>query len=84
MRPIKFVIYEGGRHWSVFVEERGEGSWAITSMEGTMSRDGAWEYELSPSNRTDEYKKNHRYSSPEEARDTFEKFKAAYLVYIGQ
>lgn len=48
--------------WSVVVECRGFGRWAVTrSVRRCLSADGEWDYEPSPSNREDDWLETHRF-----------------------
>lgn len=80
LKPIKYSI--GLDHWHIFIEERSPGRWAVNYMGDCMNKDGKFEYEVSPSSRTDEYKEEYRFSSPEEAYSVFKE--KANLVINGQ
>jgi len=41
--------------WTITVEYRGRDLWAVKRGPYTLSSDGAWEYELLPSSREDDY-----------------------------
>ena len=43
-------------------EFRGNDTWAITNIGTCLNRDGHWEYEPRPSNRTDEFLKRTRFT----------------------
>lgn len=47
--------------WSVSVEWRGRGKWAVYRLGSCLSADGQWDYEPSPSNREDEWLDAHRF-----------------------
>lgn len=49
----KAIVFEVGEHH--FVESRGDGTWAIKNGGCVLNVDGVWEWEPSPSNRTDEF-----------------------------
>lgn len=49
----KAVVFELGEHH--YVESRGDGTWAIKNGGCVLNIDGEWEWEPSPSNRTDEF-----------------------------
>jgi hypothetical protein len=68
MRPVK---YELNGEFGIYVEDRGRGKWAVTHMGRCMDAGGDWDYEPSPSNRTDEWVAQHRFDSPEEAQAAF-------------
>jgi hypothetical protein len=42
-------------HWMIEVTWRGDEQWAVVWMGSTLSRDGTWDWEPSPSNREDDY-----------------------------
>lgn len=49
----KAIVFElGERH---YVESRSDGAWVIKNDGCVLNADGCWEYEPSPSNRTDEF-----------------------------
>lgn len=48
--------------WSITVVERGDDSWAVKGNSGVLNRDGEWEYEMSPSSRTDEFLRRCRFT----------------------
>lgn len=48
-------------HFELFVEWRGRDRWAVTDRMGCLSIDGTWDYEMMPSERTDEWKAAHRF-----------------------
>jgi hypothetical protein len=48
--------------WSVLVEHRGFGRWAVTrSVRRCLGADGEWDYEPSPSGREDDWLETHRF-----------------------
>ena len=48
--------------WDIEVEWRGPGDlWAVTRFSQCLMSDGTWDWEPSPSNREDEWKKHARY-----------------------
>lgn len=47
--------------WSITVEYRGDGKWAVRRFPETLNVDGEWEYEQSPSNRDDGYLTRNRH-----------------------
>lgn len=49
----KAIVFEVGEHH--FVESRGDGTWAIKNGGCVLNVDGVWEWEPSPSDRTDEF-----------------------------
>lgn len=69
LKPIKYSI--GLDELYVFIEERGENSWALKIQNECLAKDGTLEYEPSPSNRSDDFIKRCRFSTPEEALDCF-------------
>ena len=52
-------------HFRVAIESRGDGKWAIINGGMCWTRDGEWEYESMPSNRTDEFIARTRYTLEE-------------------
>lgn len=48
-------------HWSIKVEWRAEGKWAIKHMSQCLGDDGQWDWEPSPSNREDDWLAHHRF-----------------------
>ncbi len=54
--------------WSIAVEWRDKELWAVTRFSQCLGSDGKWDYESSPSNRTDEWKKTHRFTESEALR----------------
>lgn len=55
-------------HFTVCVEWRGRGLWAITRHGECLSASGVWEYETRPSERSDEWLAQHRFPYPEAIR----------------
>ena len=54
--------------WTLSVEYRGADRWAVLARAGSrtcLSRDGEWEWEISPSERTGEWLAEHRFSLDE-------------------
>lgn len=49
------------RHFTLKVEYRGRGLWAVTDGFGCLSTTGEWDYERLPSNREDEWLETHRF-----------------------
>jgi len=47
--------------WSVTVEWRGRGLWAVKHYSSCLSRSGEWDYEMRPSEREDEWLAEHRF-----------------------
>lgn len=80
LKPIKYSI--GLDYWQVFIEYRSEGKWAVVFMGDAMNHDGEFDFENSPSNRTEEYILKHRFNSPEEALQCFKE--KSNLVINGQ
>jgi hypothetical protein len=50
---------------TISISWRGEGAWAVCDMGLVLNHDGDWEYEPTPSNRTEEFKARTRYSLDE-------------------
>lgn len=57
-----------GYAWDVTVEWRSEGLWAVKHHSYCADANGDWDYEPSPSNRTDEWKATHRFPLEEALR----------------
>lgn len=55
--------------YGVTIEGRGNGAWAICNLGSVMNGSREWEYEPSPSNRSDEFIARTRFASPQEALD---------------
>ena len=49
----KAVVFDLGQNTTV--ESRGDGAWAVKNGGSVLNVDGVWEWEPSPSNRTDEF-----------------------------
>ena len=49
------------RHFTLKVEYRGRGLWAVTDGIDCLDRSGEWSYERIPSNREDEWLATHRF-----------------------
>ena len=50
-----------GHSFEITVEYRGHGQWAILRNGWCLGQDGAWDYELRPSEREDEWIAEHRF-----------------------
>ena len=48
-------------HFTVRVENRGRGLWAVTDGAHCLGKDGRWDYEPLPSNREDDWRASHRF-----------------------
>lgn len=72
--PEKYRVILDDSFTNMTVESRGSTGWAIVSFETgeTLNRDGDWEYESSPSNRTEDYLARNRYATVEEAQKHME------------
>lgn len=57
----------------VFICDRGEGRWCVENAGFVLNTEGEWEWEPSPSGRTDEFKARTRYASAEEALAEYER-----------
>lgn len=51
--------------WNITVEWRGNGQWAVKHWSECLSRSGAWDYEMRPSERDDEWLAEHRFTLEE-------------------
>lgn len=56
-----YEIRHDANAWSVKVEWRGKGKWAVIFSIECLSADGEWDYEPSPSHREDDWLKAHRF-----------------------
>jgi hypothetical protein len=73
VRPTAFMISvwpEGGEtvntgSFSIMVEFRGHGRWAVLHGGMCLETDGKWDFERSPSNRDDEWLATHRFTFDE-------------------
>ena len=67
----KYRLVESGHELPIEIVERrnkdGSRNWAITQGGNVLMKNGEWEFEPSPSNRTDEFLKNARYATVDEA-----------------
>ncbi len=61
---IPLTVSEAGR-WAITVEYRSPGKWAVLFDGDCLGRDGLWTWEPSPSNRTDQWLEDHRFTEPE-------------------
>lgn len=77
MRPVKYSLNDD---YGIYVEERGPNSWAVTYSRSCMSVSGEWSYELMPSNRTEEFIKEHRFSTPEAAEQAYLEHKSKLRI----
>lgn len=69
LTPVKYQVAD-----DVFIEKRGDDSWAVTYMGMCLTSDGeGWDYEPMPSNRTEDFIKAHRFPTPEAASEAYEK-----------
>lgn len=48
-------------HFTIAVEWRGEGQWAVLRLGSCLGADGSWDYESRPSSREDDWKTTHRF-----------------------
>ena len=53
--------YSEAFHWTVVVEYRGRGKWAVLHFGFALGADGEWDYEPSSSNREDSWLETHRF-----------------------
>lgn len=53
--------------WSVRVEATGHGRWAVRNASRCLNKQGEWEYEPSPSSRTDEWLSTVRWDVADDA-----------------
>lgn len=55
--------------WDIRIEERSAGKWAVVHASYCLgAHDGEWDHEPSPSNRTDEWIADHRFTLEEATR----------------
>lgn len=73
--PVKFRVsvlpddYQEGWAWDLMVEYRDKDKWAVVLRDTRcLSVDGTWNYEPSPSSRTEEWKAAHRFTFDEAIR----------------
>jgi hypothetical protein len=60
--------FEDASTWTIAVEYRGADRWAVMRRAGSrtcLNRDGEWVWEISPSERTDEWLAEHRFGLDE-------------------
>jgi hypothetical protein len=69
--PISYLV-KGTPYTIVW---RDSNKWAVIDCGYTLSKSGEWEYEPTPSNRTEEYLKNCRFDSVDEAFTAIEGIK---------
>lgn len=62
VEPIKYRITDVGYDVDLFLEERCDDSWAITDGIMCMNKNFDFEYEPSPSNRTEKFLKEFRFT----------------------
>jgi hypothetical protein len=81
LKPIKYLIHNDKHGFNVtidatkFDEDNNPISWAIRLYDSAMSKkDGIFCHELRPSDRTQKYFKEFRFSSPEEALASYRSF----------
>jgi hypothetical protein len=48
-------------HYTITVEHRGDGRWAVLDSRWCLGKDGEWDFEVLPSERTDEWLAEHRF-----------------------
>lgn len=53
------------RHWTLTLERRAPGKWAVCRSGECMNRRGGWTWESLPSSRTDRFKRAYRFSLDE-------------------
>ena len=72
LEPITYRVHAGDD--TVRIEWRGQDAWAVVQMgRYVLLKSGGWEYEPMPSERTDEFIKNSRFSTPQEALEAYRK-----------
>lgn len=59
------VDFEDGELWTITVEYRGAGLWAVLHGGHALGTDGQWDYEPRPSDREDDWKAAHRFTLAE-------------------
>lgn len=70
LKAVKYSL--GLDQYHIFIEQRGDDSWALVwAGRRCMDKDGKFNEEPSPSNRSEKYIKNHRFKTPEEALVVF-------------
>lgn len=66
----------------ITLEKRSDTAWAICSRNQCLTKEGEWDYESLPSNRTDEYKKSTRFDSIEKAIDFYLKWRSKFYLLV--
>lgn len=66
--PEQFPV--GSPH-NIKIEFRGKTGWCISDGVAVLARTGEWQYESTPSNRTEAFIKSTRYATPEEAMEVY-------------
>lgn len=69
-------------HFTLSLEQRGKGLWALCIGSECMDKNGKFDYEPLPSGRTASWLDQHRFSSPDKALEVFKK--KLKLVVMGQ
>lgn len=72
--PIKYAITGVT---DIYIEERPPSGWCIVSLGEVLNSKLEWEYEPSPSNRSDGFKKRTRYRTVVEALKVYEQWERA-------
>lgn len=57
--------HDASSYYTVMVEYRGPGRWAVTRHGNCLSRSGEWDYESMPSSRTDDWLAEFRFTYDE-------------------
>lgn len=71
--PLMISQYRYGEGSSaIYIEDRGNDTWAITNGSSCLNTDFQWEWESMPSSRTDDFLKRTRYTL-KEAKDHLRK-----------
>ena len=64
-KAVKFEMADG-----LFIEKRGKDSWAITNIGNCYAKEGGWEHEPLPSNRSNEFIARTRFTLEEACKIT--------------
>lgn len=70
--PVRFQVGAGRN--AIFIEDRGNGKWAVSNGCSVLATDGEWEYEPRPSNRDDDFLARTRFTLDEAKRRAVEAY----------
>ena len=66
----------------ITLEKRSPTTWVIFSSGQCLNKEGEWDYERTPSNRTDEYIASTRFNSIEEAVDFYLRWRSQFYLFV--